>query len=514
MNAKRRNGMFRKFIRAHRVIFCFVFGAPLLFGLYVAGLARNPPGFFIDESAISYNAYLIAQTGAGESGERWPVIFQVFTGPHVQYASATHTYLLAIVFSIFRPSILLARLVAAASMFSAALLLGVLGRRISRKPVVGVIVAFLALATPWLFEASRLVVETFPFPLFLVLFLLSVYTAHSRPEWRLLDSCKIAISLSLLSYTYSSGRLIAPTLCLGLLLFATNRRRFLDVITTMGLYAVSLAPLFLFNRQHSGALTNRFYQVSYLKPSAPFSEILSTFFRRSLEDLNPWRWLMVGDANPRHHVPGSLGSFLIGTLVLSLLGIVLVLIKRRRDRWWLFVLLGLAVSMLPGIIAVDPFHTLRLIAVPVFLCVLAIPGIQWLWEDQKESVQGEPVHRRRRIALAVILSLTVVQAAYFQWVFHRHGPERAGYFDAGYKEVFDAAIASRQRPIYLRDATGPAYMHALWYATLEGKSTGDFVHLENETAAPTGAIVLGSGPPCATCTVILARDAFVLYRVP
>lgn len=504
--------MFPQLIRRPLVTLILVV---VLFAFYAAGLARNPPGFFIDESAISYNAWLIAQTGTGESGERWPVMFQHFTGRHVQYVSATHTYLLAVVFSIFRPSILIARLVAAGSVFSAALLLGVLGRRISGKTVVGIIVAFLAFATPWLFEASRLVVETFPFPLFLVFFLLSVYTAHTRPDWRLLDSCKIAISLSLLSYTYSSGRLIAPLLCLGLLLFVTDRRRFLGVITTMGLYAASLLPLFLFNRQHSGALTNRFYQVSYLKPSTPLSEILTTFFRRSLEDLNPWRWLIAGDANPRHHVPGSLGSFLVGALVLSLLGIAVVLIKHRRDRWWLFVLFGLAVSMLPGIIAFDPFHTLRLVAVPLFLCVLAIPAIQWLSEDREETVLAEPVHRRnRRIALAVILSLTAVQAAYFQWVFHRQGSERAGYFDAGYKEVFDAAIASTQRPIYLKDSTGPAYMHGLWYATVEGKSTGDFVHLENETPAPSGAIVLGSGPPCATCTVILSRDAFVLYRAP
>src|SRR5688572_7713920 len=168
--------MFRELIRGRRITLILVAGVTVLFALYAARLAHNPPGFFIDESAISYNAYLIAQTGAGESGERWPVMFHHFTGRHVQYVSATHTYLLAIVFSIFGPIILLARLVAAASVFSAALLLGVLGRRISGKTAFGAIVAFIALATPWLFEASRLVVETFPFPLFLVLFLLSVYT--------------------------------------------------------------------------------------------------------------------------------------------------------------------------------------------------------------------------------------------------------------------------------------------------------------------------------------------------
>lgn len=518
--------MFREFIRAHRVSLCLVLGVPLLFALYVAGLAHNPPGFFIDESAISYNAYLIAKTGANEAGVRWPLMFQHFTGRYVQYVSATHTYLLAIVFSLFRPSILLARLVSSASVFSAALLLGVLGRRISGKTAVGAIVTFIALATPWLFEVSRLVVETFPFPLFLVLLLLSGYTAHSRQEWKPVDSFKIAASLSLLSYTYSSGRLVAPLLCLGLLLFATNRRRFAGVIATMALYAASLIPLVLFNRRHPGALTSRFYQVSYIKPSSHFSEVLIKFFQRCLEDLNPWQWLVVGDTNPRHHVPGSLGSFLMGALVLSLLGIVVVLIKQRRDRWWLFVLFGLAVSILPGIITVDPFHTLRLVALPVFLCVIAIPGISWLLKDRPKqdhetvhptlslAIGGPGNRRRRRIALALLLSLTAVQAAYFQWVFHRDGPQRAGYFDVAYKEVFDAATAPDQRPIYLVDGTGPAYIHALWYASVEGKNPSDFIHLENDIPPPSGAMVISSGQPCSSCTVILAREPFVLYIVP
>src|SRR5688500_4473804 len=152
--------MFRKLIRGPLVSLILL---AVLFALYAARLAHNPPGFFLDESATSYNAWLIVQTGAGEAGVRWPVMFRHFSGRHVQYVSAPHTYLLAMFFSIFRPSILLARLVAAASMFSAALLLGVLGRRISGKTAVGAIVAFIALATPWLFEISRLVVDPFPF---------------------------------------------------------------------------------------------------------------------------------------------------------------------------------------------------------------------------------------------------------------------------------------------------------------------------------------------------------------
>src|SRR3954464_14241294 len=48
-----------------------VIGFVLLFLFYLNGLSTNPPGFYVDESAISYNAYCIARTGADEFGVRF-----------------------------------------------------------------------------------------------------------------------------------------------------------------------------------------------------------------------------------------------------------------------------------------------------------------------------------------------------------------------------------------------------------------------------------------------------------
>ena len=45
-----------------------------LFALYTAGNTKNPPGFYMDESATAYNAYLISRTGHGEFGPRFPLI--------------------------------------------------------------------------------------------------------------------------------------------------------------------------------------------------------------------------------------------------------------------------------------------------------------------------------------------------------------------------------------------------------------------------------------------------------
>ena len=82
----------------------------LLFFVYVWGIDGNPPGFYIDESGLSYNAYLVSRTGAGEFGSPGTLYFQIYTGGYTQYANPTQIYLLAAVFWLFGPSILAGRL--------------------------------------------------------------------------------------------------------------------------------------------------------------------------------------------------------------------------------------------------------------------------------------------------------------------------------------------------------------------------------------------------------------------
>src|SRR5262249_41528657 len=101
-------------------------------------------------------------------------------------------------------------------------------------------------------------------------------------------------------------------------------------------------------------------------------------------------WLAHGDPNTRHHVPG-MGSLLLPTFALAVLGAVLLLRRDRRDPWGRFAIYGFAVSPIPASLAWGAQHTLRLIAIPVFMALLAIPALQWLGEAEQGS--------RRRAAL-------------------------------------------------------------------------------------------------------------------
>jgi len=499
----------------------------LAFVLYINGLSRNPPGFYVDESGIAYNAFLIAHTGRGEFGQRFPLFFQFYTNDWTQWANPTQIYLLAIPFRFFRPSIHLARINSAFWVFFACLLLGFLAKQISGRRLVAVLVGIIALVTPWLFEVSRLLFETFFYPAALTLFLLSVYCAQRKQKWSWLNVWMLAATLTLLTYSYTIGRLLGPLLAFGLVLFVTSWKRLIAIAKTWILYGVTLVPLLIFKLKHPQALTQRFYSVSYIKPDSHWREIVPKFFRRYLEDFSVISLLIDGDGNPRHHVPGSLGSFLIGVFVLSIIGLIVVIIRYWRDPWWRFVVFGTLVSIVPGALTGDQFHSLRLIAYPVFLLLLTIPGLQYLLERQSRAIEspqsnetfGFLIESRsrplpaiaRRVILLVLLGATVAQAFYFQRIFRREGPKRESVFDADYKNVYDAAVALPNRPIYLIDGSSPAYVHAYWYASVEGRDRAQFVHLEDEPA-PYGAIAISSEQNCHDCEVIKKSGEYIVYR--
>ena len=524
--------------RAQRILGILVWLAILvvLFIVYTWGVSRNPPGFHVDESATAYNAYLVSRTGAGEFGPRFPILFQAYAVSNPTYMNPLAIYLLAIVFRFLSPSILVARMSAAFWMFAACLLLGVLAKRISGQRRIGIIVTGSALLTPWFFEIGRLVFDAHLFAFTVVVFLLAAYHIQSKQVWNWRDIATVAGTLAVMTYGYPSGRILAPSFALGLLFFAATKHRFLGVLKIWLAYAVTLVPVILFNRSHPGVVTNRLWQVTYIKPGAPWKEIASQFAefgRCYLQDQSLTPLLLMGDPHWPHHVEGSGGAMFVATFILAAAGLLLVIARRWRNPWWRFVLYGLAVSIVPGAITDWPFHELRLMGYAVFLLVLAIPALEWLLApaEPRQSVSEtvETTHddapgraiaashglpRAIRLStLALLLVATVAQAVDFQVIFWRKGPERQFAFDVLYKPAYDAAVARPERPIYLENGPyGPAYMDAYWYATVEGRSISEFVRLADGAKPPAGAIVLSSNSDCQNCEVIKKSGVYELYR--
>ena len=478
------------------------------FAFYARGAATNPPGFFIDESSIAFNAHTISETGRDEYGESFPLYFRAFS----DYKNPVYVYALAAVFRLTGPSITAARLLSAALGALTALLLALLGCRVSGSRTVGLLTWLTALLTPWLFELSRLVLEVAAYPLAVALLLLFLRRASRKDAWTPADALAVAFALALLTYTYSIGRLLAPSLAAGLFLFATTRARLRSVLATLALYALTLAPLFVFNSRHPGALTERFKVITYLGARGGLARDAFEFLKHYASNMSPWAYAVTGDPN-EYNVVGVDGTPLVlaATLALALAGLWLALRRARRDAWWRFVLYGLAASAVPASLTNEYVHSLRLAPVPVFIVVLTVPAFAWLLEEGRSRRSTQAC----RAALVVLTLLTLAQGLIFRARYDEavSSPKRMHIFDSTYaSRVLPAALALPLRPVYLYDAQGiPGYMQAYWHATLQGVPLSNFVHLGEGESPPEGAAVITTRDVCTRCRVVAEEPPYVVY---
>jgi 4-amino-4-deoxy-L-arabinose transferase-like glycosyltransferase len=472
--------------------------------LYFFRLTTSPAGFFVDESSVAYNAYTISQTGKDEFGNQWPLFFQAFG----DYKNPVYIYLLATIFKITGPGILVARLSSAVCVLAAIGLLGLLATRLTEEnrtgPVVGVLVSLSAVVTPWFFELGRVSFEVALFPFTVVLFLFLLRRTTEQSDWHWSNSIYLALAAALMTYTYSVGRLLGPLLALGVIIFAT-RSRWPGVLRFWALYLLTLVPLISYQRLHNSALTSRFNVVSYVREDTSVSMIGWQFLKHYLANIDPRRIFWNGDPNIYQviHVYGQ-PAMLMATFVLFLLGIWLVLRDKRNDRWWWFSAYGLLVSIIPASLTLDYFHMLRLSALPVFLFLFCVPALGWLWQNKAAG----------RIALTMLILATLAQGFVFQSHYHKsaNDPWRRHLFDADYPtKIFDAALAAGKTPIYLADAMSTPYIQAYWYSTIRRTSPGTFIRLQPGQIPPVGAAVISTEEGCAQSSVIAQVPPYTLY---
>ena len=486
-------------LRGRGLLLAVVSFAVLVLIVQFTGLTDRPTGFYLDESSFAWNAWSLVTTGADEHGRPWPIFFESFG----DWKTAPYIYLLAAVFAVTGPSILAARIVSAGAGGVAIASMGALAYRMTGRPLVAVLTAAMTLLLPWTFEPTRLAMEVAVMPALVAGFLLAL---HARPPGTSRSSIVLlAAILALLTYTYTLGRLLGPLLALGLVVYV-DRDRWRVVAGTWLVYGLLLIPFLLFSVFSPDALLVRLNEAGYL--GRPLPEVAGTFVAQLLGNLDPYRLLVTGDPNDRHHVPDIGGSMLVGVLGFALIGVVVAIRRFTADPFLRYLVVGLGVSFIPASLTLDPFHVHRLIAVPVFAIALTIPAQEWLLGGAGTSGAV------RKGAFAVLAFAVVVQGTWFQVRYDEIARNRGGWFDAEYPRLLDAALATGADPIYLEDGIVPAYVHGYWYGAVRGVGPERFVHLPRDTRAPSGAVVLSSVTDCTPCEELDAGGFFKLYRIP
>ena len=468
--------------------------------LYLWVSPSNPPGFYADEAAIALNASTIAADGRDEFGARLPLFFESFR----DWKSPDYVYLLAGVFVITGPSEGAARATSAALMLAAVLLLGFLSFRLTRNLVVAGAVTALAGLSPWLFEVSRLVFEVTALPLLVVLLLLAVERIAGRATWRIRDGALVGLPLVAILFSYAAGRILAPLFAACLFVFV-RRERIRGLVAALAVLGSGFALIGVYAVSHPGALSARAQAVSFIGEE-PWATALWHAVRNYGVDINPVWWLLHGDSNARHHVPGAPALF-VPLVAAAIAGLALVLLERRRDPWWQFVLAGTLAAPIPAAVTVDRHHALRLAALPVFMAVLAVPAVERGVAAVRAGGAGALA------AGAAVVLVLFVQLGLFVNTYRTEGPDRRAAFEADVEPLLASALQSPGRHLYLVHDDRFAEAHARWFATKHGLEPRVTVLAEGRVP-PAGSFVFLTQTCGFRCELVGQAGNYRLERVP
>ncbi len=403
-------------------------GAALL-ARNLLGLATSPPGMYVDEASIGYNAWAIAHFGVDEHGARLPLYFQAFG----EYKNPVYVYALVPLLRFLPLTPAVERLPAAIFGATAALFIALTAWRVSRSRAVALALLALAALTPWLTQESRVGFEV-----------ISMVATLCAAVWCLADESRLSqrrfalagVLMALSIVAYSTGRLeVALFTLVFIYAYRGHRGWWLALVPVAAGYVVELTYALL----HPGALTAEFNVISIAADGAPPSVLISRFIANYVQFFSPDFLLVHGDPNLRHNT-GYAGMLLAATAPLLLAGLW-VCWKRRRESLPRFTVLCLVLGPVSGALTLPSPHALRGAVMLPFIFVLCSLGATWV----RDLVRG------RAAVVAVLSAGVAAQGSLYLLDLYTAYPARAATaFDAGaLPAVTAAAHAASGHTVYL-----------------------------------------------------------------
>lgn len=391
--------------------------------LYLAGLGTVPPGPYLDEASIGYNAWTIAHFGVDQYGNHVPLFFVDFG----DYKGPIATYL-TVPFAWFWGNALGAvRAPSALAGIAIALVAGALAYRLTRSRVVAVIALLFTALQPWLFLQSHTMMEGNVLLLLCVVlacwFVAGAVARHGSERWW----SAAGIALGAAVYAYSMGRLL--TLLLAIAVVATchrfGRRAMLRFLFPVAIAYTVLLAAALANPQ---VLFARAQAVSLFSDHPALLTAVARFAGNYVSYFNPSFLVISGDGNLRQ-TTGFGSVIMLATLPLVIAGLVR-LCTRWREPYSRFIVLGLVLSPVPAALTLVAPHALRGAGLFAFLTVLMIEGLAWA---------RELIGSRRTLAAALVALVALSASPYFVDFFTAYPVRAASAFDSGDAQALQLA---------------------------------------------------------------------------
>ncbi|PIU71979.1 hypothetical protein COY29_05200 [Candidatus Woesebacteria bacterium CG_4_10_14_0_2_um_filter_39_14] len=313
-------------------------------------LDQVPPSLNWDEIAAGYNAYTIANWGADEYGNKFPIVFKSFGDDK----HPIHIYLTALVVKIFGLSDYSARASSALVGTLSVLAIYFLAKKLFKNEIVGFFSALFLAVSPYHLQYSRGLWETNFALSFFLLGLALFYYGIERKNWLIPLSFA---SFGLSFFSYHSAKIVIPPV--AFLLCAIH---FKDLIKNKKLLIVSILVVLFF-----GALVikeprilgfARINQTRFSKEETKkYGGLIPTYIHNYKGYFKYSYLFQSGDQGPRASVK-TVGEFYKIDLILAILGLVVILLTKKWQAFFILIT-WLALSPVPGAISATEPSAIR-----------------------------------------------------------------------------------------------------------------------------------------------------------
>jgi len=436
------------------ILFIFCLGFLLRF----VNLETIPPGLYVDEAAIGYNAYSILKTGKDEWGKPFPLLFRSFG----VYAMPVYIYSSVIPIAIWGLRPFSVRFISALSGSLTIIFIFLLVREMfdQKTKLLPLIAALIFAISPWSIFFSR---GAFESNLALFFFVLGIYLlvkGFKNNPYLLIFSLAI---FALSTYTYQTERLMILLFfflfsCLFLkdIIEKWNKIRFPLAAGFLVFFLLEIPQLLLLPYPTSQI---RFTGLRVL-PDTPFFsfkvgvEVLSQYAAY----FSPRNLFFEPDPDPQRSLPG-LSVFYSWMVIPYLIGLWYLFLNFRKFGEKLTVLL-LAISPAAASFTRDPFSTLRSQPLLLPLTIVIALGIYQITLFVKNRII---------IISGALLVLLFSLISLYRSNFVLLPNERFLIWKYGFNELAANLAKYKNEKILIDDPKGNAYIELLFFLKYDPK---------------------------------------------
>ncbi len=417
--------------RNHLIVLGFI----IFIGFLVRFVAIQniPPGLYIDEVSIGYNAHRIVEVGQDEHGESFPLFFKAFG----EYKFPVYIYLVSFFELFLGKTEIAVRLPSViAGTFTIALLfvfvrnLIILSQQEKKYHLLPILSSLVLAFLPWHIHFSRAGFEAVVALFFTVtaFWLVTEFWRKNKIAWFL--AAVVCFSASV--YSYQAYRVIAPLFVVFVFMYSyfTYKTSIKHLLIAGLLFAILLFPVLQFSLSEAGSA--RFSQASAFSvyKNKAFGEktlLYPMLYLKNYLSFFSFPYLFThGDQIGRHQMPGF-GLLFRWELPFLLFG-AWALLKSQRKLLAIIIAILFFVGPIPAALTVPSPHSLRGLALTVPLSILIALGILYAI-----SQLGQ---KWKKVVVVFMLLIAAFEGLYFFHYYTDHYP-KVNLLDwgAGYKDM-------------------------------------------------------------------------------